>query len=112
VRFCLGRHAPSNGSSWYPWGAESPAAFYRFDMSFCLVHNVALLRGRHSTNLIESVAQSADLSEFNVVKQCLIVLLRARVLSNARVQKEGPVIPSVKATTTKSIRKYRIDCEE
>jgi hypothetical protein len=32
--------------------AEYPAAFCRLNMSFCLVHNVALVGPRHWTNLI------------------------------------------------------------
>jgi len=38
------------------------------DMSFCFMHDVALSAGRHSANLIETVAQSPDVSEFEVVK--------------------------------------------
>jgi hypothetical protein len=77
---------------------KAPAAFYRFDMSFCLVHNAALSRWRHSTNLIESIAQSADVNEFNVVKQCLIVLLIARVWSNASGPKRRPGDPVSEST--------------
>jgi hypothetical protein len=36
----------------------------------------------------------------------------ARLEQRIGSKKEGPVIPSVKAPTTKSTRKYRIDCEE
>jgi hypothetical protein len=35
-----------------------------------LPHDVAFSRRRHSTNLIESVAQSGHLSEFDVVRLC------------------------------------------
>jgi hypothetical protein len=55
-----------------------------------LAMDVALSGWSRSTNLIESVAQSPDVSEFNVVKYCSIVLLRARVLGNASSLKGAP----------------------
>jgi hypothetical protein len=63
LRVRLGRRAPSDGSLYYRCGTESPAALCRFDMSFCLVHDISHSVGRHWTNLIESVAQSPDVSE-------------------------------------------------
>jgi hypothetical protein len=55
VRFRLGHHAPNNGSCWYTSAAESGAAFCRFDVSLCLVHDglagIEKLRLRASRDL-------------------------------------------------------------
>ena len=95
VRLRLGGNAPGNGSR-RPWGAEGPDAFHRFDMSICLVHDVALSGGGRWEAFDKSDWERRTISKRERVQGCEIVLNRAaesaRLGQLIGVQKGAPAV--------------------